>query len=119
MCQKIRLASVAPHSRAARGETPRSPRERLRLADHVVEFEGTRGAYLAMDAGSGEHGGSLATSWHLVYDVRTETDMREVVALARDRGAGLLFVTDGVMPNPWDRLPAYWHQQVSLIGGID
>jgi hypothetical protein len=89
------------------------------LADHIVVFEGTYDHYLATAFPEPPRGEALATSWHLVYDVLMESTMREVVALARERGAGLLFVTDGSMPNPWDRLPAYWTQQVDVLAEDD
>jgi len=91
----------------------------LALADHIVVFEGTYDHYLATPFPPSPRGEAVATSWHLVYGVATESAMREVVALARYRGAGLVFVTDGSMPNPWDRLPAYWTQQVDLLAEAD
>ena len=31
----------------------------------------------------------------------------ELLALAHERKAGMLFVTDDLMPNPYDQLPSY------------
>jgi hypothetical protein len=42
-----------------------------------------------------------------VYGV-PEDELASVVVLAHDRGASTVFVTDGDLPNPWDRLPPGW-----------
>lgn len=46
---------------------------------------------------------------HIVHDV-TPGDYAQVLALSRDRNAGWLFVTDDVMPNPYDVLPTNFNQ---------
>jgi hypothetical protein len=37
------------------------------------------------------------------------------VALARGHGFGMVFVTDALMPNPWDRLPTYWDDLLTAV----
>ena len=51
--------------------------------------------------------------WHIIYDVPTAADMESVVALSKARGAGFVYVTDAVLPNPYDVLPeqAYWDDE--------
>jgi len=33
--------------------------------------------------------------------------------------AGMLFITDDSLPNPWDSLPGYWTQQVDCVAAIN
>ena len=50
---------------------------------------------------------------HLAYDVRTALTMAEYLSIARRRGATWIYVTDDTLSNPWDRLPAYWDEEVA------
>jgi hypothetical protein len=85
------------------------------LGDHVVNFEGRYDDYVDasfpdwLDETDAEH------FWHLVYDAPDEAALDRVMQLARERHAGVLFVTDARMPNPWDRLPPYWPAQVRKL----
>ena len=56
--------------------------------------------------------------WHLVYSVSSASDMRVVEELARQRGAGWLYVTDdGKDGNPWDDVPPYLAEEAALWTG--
>ena len=52
---------------------------------------------------------------HLAYAVGSAGTMTNYIHLARTRNAGFIFVTDDLLPNPWDTLPAYWEREVSLL----
>lgn len=80
----------------------------LDLADQVAVFEGTRSEYLRCDLPHWMADVPADKLWHLVYEVDNEQQFARVASLASRRNAGTLFATDGRMPNPWDRLPAYW-----------
>ena len=56
--------------------------------------------------------------WHLVYDTR-EAQLSDVIRRSRARRADYVYVTDDVLPNPWDTLPedTYWsHEQAEILG---
>ena len=82
--------------------------------DTVVTFEN----------GSG-YAGTAIEAWnrrypshrfcHLLHSVPREDELTRAVALAQQRNAGFLFVTDDTLPNPWDRLPSYWDGQVQQV----
>jgi hypothetical protein len=86
-------------------------------SDVVITFENTLAAYdgatFASWTVSGRYGPERFG--HLVHGVGTEDDMRRAVCAARDRGAARIYVTDDVMVNPWDRLPAYWAQERDAV----
>jgi hypothetical protein len=85
------------------------------VADLLVTFEGPWSAYQLMDA---------PPSWactlparrlcHLVYGVPTQA-LDQAVSLARARGAGVLYVTDGQGVNPWNGLPGYFDRELILV----
>jgi hypothetical protein len=52
---------------------------------------------------------------HLPYAVSSSATMTNYIHLARARNAGFIFVTDDLLPNPWDTLPAWWESEVSLL----
>ncbi len=80
--------------------------EHAAMADFVMCSEGDVPTYKARVPRPWEskYPGKL---YHAVHGCPA-ADMPSVVALAKQRGAGLLYVTDDVMPNPWNVLPTYW-----------
>jgi hypothetical protein len=56
--------------------------------------------------------------WHIIYDVKAQ-DVPAVIAASRERDAGYIYVTDDVMTNPYDTLPAtpYWTAQQDAVSG--
>lgn len=41
--------------------------------------------------------------------------MNNAIELAVKRNAGTIYVTDDVLPNPWDTLPTYWTNKLTAI----
>lgn len=80
--------------------------EHAKMADYLMCSEGDVPTYRARVARSWEvnYPGKL---WHAVHGC-SAADMPGIVALAKQRKAGLLYVTPDVMPNPWDTLPPNW-----------
>lgn len=94
------------------------------LADILVTFEGPCEAYLADGRGSGFEPlswqpGPGQTIWHIVHHTPDAAAAAKVVALSRQRGAGLLYVTDGRGGNPYASLPSeeIWAIAASGSGG--
>jgi hypothetical protein len=56
--------------------------------------------------------------WHIVYNV-PESAISQVAALARERGAGFLQMTDETLPNPYNILPSdsYMQAQIAQASG--
>ena len=55
----------------------------------------------------------------LVHTASTTGEMQTAIDLAVQRNIGLVYVTDDVMPNPWDKLPTYWQEKVKYIKSIN
>jgi hypothetical protein len=56
--------------------------------------------------------------WHVIYSVGSARDMHAAVALARQRGAGWVYVTDdGADGNPYDDVPSYFDAEAATITG--
>lgn len=56
---------------------------------------------------------------HIVHSESSLSDMLADVALAVDRGAGYLYVTDDPLsPNPFDNVPTYWDAEVAAIAAV-
>ena len=41
-----------------------------------------------------------------------QATMQALFDIARTEGVGNIYVTDDVLPNPWDGLPTYWDDEV-------
>lgn len=41
--------------------------------------------------------------------------MRHVAGMSSRAHAGTLYITDATMPNPWERMPAYWREELALF----
>jgi len=52
---------------------------------------------------------------NLVYGISSATAMQSDLNLAISRRAGFVYVTDDILPNPWDRLPTYWTEEVTAV----
>ena len=83
------------------------------FADHVVNFEGPLAVYRRTRFPVWTETHEQTKFWHLVYEVGDAATMRRVAAMARRRHAGILHVTHGTMPNPWERLPTYWDAELA------
>ena len=81
------------------------------LADVLVTFEGSYASYRSLASPDWVKKYPASRFWHLVY-ATTSADMPTAVKLARQRSAGHLYVTDDVLPNPWDTLPPYWSSEL-------
>ena len=51
----------------------------------------------------------------LAHTTSTINDMKSAIDLALKRNIGYIYVTDDGMPNPWNRLPTFWNEQVEYI----
>jgi hypothetical protein len=54
--------------------------------------------------------------WHIVYGASAD-QIQTIVNDANQRGAGYLEVTDGALPNPYNKVPAYWTQELNTVSG--
>ena len=85
------------------------------FADAIVTFESGATAYRHAHRGSiRPRGLPAAKIWNIVLGV-PRGDLDRVLASARARGVGGLFVTDLGPPNPYDRLPSYWTAEVGAV----
>lgn len=93
------------------------------VADVLVTFEGSCDDYLSTgDAAAFEplswQPPTTQTIWHIVHHARSRAQADEVVSLSRQRGADLLYVTDGCGANPYSSLPSddIWIAAAANVG---
>jgi hypothetical protein len=56
---------------------------------------------------------------HLVHSEPSSATMAEYISLARSRNAGLVYITDDTLNNPWNTLPGYWAGEVDAVAAIN
>lgn len=97
------------------------------LADVIVIFEGSYADYVAWtppvwgppayngfaDEAARDFQYNRRTA-HLVYDTAGSANMANAYALSIERHAHFIYITDDVLTNPWDTLPGYWTDEVTL-----
>lgn len=90
-------------------------------ADVLVVFEGGPAAYEAHVADDWNTQVSSALLGHLVYGLSGVDQVADIVAAARARNAGYLYLTDDVLDNPWDTLPGQgiWEAQIAAVRAIN
>jgi hypothetical protein len=84
----------------------------LNAADVLVTFEGNNVTYGLTPPSEWQLDASSQRFAALVYDT-PEAELASVLALAGQRHAGHVYVTDG--GKNWDTLPSYWDAQVSAV----
>ncbi|MEV4416962.1 spherulation-specific family 4 protein [Catellatospora sp. NPDC049609] len=93
------------------------------VGDVSLTFEGTYETYLGWQPPTWHRALDPRRFWHLVHATGTAEQMRDAVALSKQRQAGYLYVTPDVLANPWDSLPPadYWTGQLAAAadGGPD
>ncbi|MEW6583031.1 MAG: spherulation-specific family 4 protein [Actinomycetota bacterium] len=95
---------------------PQVPAEVLDMFEEVVLFEGPLDMYADLpERGDVDTRPRPGRRWHLVYGVRSASVMAAVLTVASWRGADVVYVTDGHLPNPWEALPDYWDRQVDAV----
>lgn len=84
-------------------------------ADALVNFEGTQRIYRHVEFADWVYDEPANQFGHLVYKTRNARAMRNVIRNALQRNAGMVYVTNDELNNPWDTLPSYWEQEVRCI----
>jgi hypothetical protein len=85
------------------------------VADQVVIFEGAAADYLSWHPPAWTASFSPSKFSNMVYAAATVTAMQQVCAYSKTVRDGWIYVTDGVLPNPYGALPesAFWAGEVS------
>jgi hypothetical protein len=55
--------------------------------------------------------------WHIIHTA-TSGQYAAALSLAQSRNAGWVYITDDVMPNPYDVTPSYWNTELSDVGTL-
>ena len=86
------------------------------ISDNLVIFEGTYNTYKTWTQPSWVNSFAASKFTHLVHNTSTTNNMRKAVDRAHltTRG-GKVYVTNDVLPNPWDTLPSYWSAELTRI----
>ena len=83
-------------------------------ADTLVVFENSSG-YASYTPAAWQLSYPASAFAHLVYGESSSANATQNVALAASRNARYLFVTNDVLPNPWDTLPPYFNALTQAV----
>jgi len=85
----------------------------LQAADVLVTKETSSANYASATPQSWQALHDASHFANLIYGTATAASMLDQIALARARNAGYVYVTNDVLPNPWDTLPPYLLQELA------
>lgn len=87
----------------------------VKLADNTIVFEDSYAAYQTWAPPSWMYKYPAGKLTHLVYNVANTTYLTNAINLSRSRNAGMIYITNDVLDNPWDTLPSYWSTELSTL----
>ena len=80
--------------------------------DTIVTFENTAGNYRTTYTAPSWLAGYDARHFaHIIHSETSRSDMVSDIDLARSRKAGFIYITDDVLPNPYDVPASYWTEE--------
>ena len=87
------------------------------VADVVMIFEDTYSAYKNWTPPTWVSNYAPSRFAHLIHATNSETEMRDAASLAFKRRGGYVYITNDLLPNPWDSLPPYFASEVTQLSG--
>ena len=87
------------------------------LADLLLEFEGSWSTYARWSPPDWQREHPRERFWHVVHDTPARR-MRSALRHATACRAGVVYVTDRRLSNPWDGLPSYWAAEVAAVSEL-
>ncbi len=87
------------------------------IADLLLQFEGSWSTYERWSPPDWQSDHPCDRFWHVVYDTPARR-MRQALERAAACRAGVVYVTDRRLDNPWDGLPSYWSAEVAAVAEL-
>ncbi len=89
----------------------------ITFSDLMVEFAEDWTTYQSYTVPSWMPAGSADRFCHFINSVPA-SDASHALSMAVGYGAGWVFATDGVQPNPWGALPSYFDQELAAVRAL-
>jgi Spherulation-specific family 4 len=89
------------------------------IGDMIVNFEGSGATYDSWVPDEWTNQYPASKFWHIVYGT-LGPQVAETVSKTKARNAATVFITDDIMPNPFDRMPdpTVWAPTLKAIGPV-
>jgi Spherulation-specific family 4 len=89
------------------------------IGDMIVNFEGSGATYESWAPDEWTNQYPASKFWHIVYGT-LGPQVAETVSKTKARNAATVFITDDIMPNPFDRMPdpTVWAPTLKAIGPV-
>ena len=83
-------------------------------ADTILNFEDSYTAYTTFVPQAWESGYDPHKFMHIIHSTPS-AQMQDAINRSKNNGAGYVYVTDAVMPNPYNTLPSYWSSELNAL----
>ncbi len=87
----------------------------MAATDILDTFEGSYSQYLTYSAPAWTTGYPATRFFNEIFDTATQSNMVNAVSQSLAQNVGWIYVTDAGLPNPYDTLPSYWSDEVSVV----
>lgn len=87
----------------------------INISDTTVIFEGTYNTYKTWSAPGWVFEYPASKFTHLVHATSSSKNMKSAITRSKNNNARYVYVTNDVLPNPWDTLPSYWSTELTEI----
>lgn len=106
-------ATAAPYVALNPGVVP--DQGYINISDTTVIFENTYSVYRTWSPPSWVNEYAASKFTHLVHATAGTNNMKKAISSSKSRNAGNVYVTNDLLPNPWDTLPSYWSSELTQI----
>jgi hypothetical protein len=91
------------------------PESYLTVCDTIVMFEGYGDDWPAYQLDAFVRTYPSERFAALVHTAPDTATMRTSIDIAIARNVGYMYVTDDILPNPWDTLPGFWEEEMRYV----
>jgi hypothetical protein len=88
------------------------------MANTVCIFDDTYANYQTWTPPSWVNNNRVRKFTHFVHTTPSSTNMTNAMNLAVSRNAGYVYITNDILPNPWDTLPTYWTSEENILNNM-
>lgn len=101
------------------GTTPDEAYATMPVADVLIQFENEGASWASHTPAPWTTGHPASSFGAILHSVPTEAEMEDILLDAVSRNYGWIYVTDDLLPNPFDTIPPYFPAELSYASTLN
>lgn len=86
----------------------------VNFTDHIMNFEGSYADYQKAQFPEWTKSVSPDKFWNVIYAAPSNVNVQDLLNTAQKNHVGMIYATDDSGTNPWDNVPSFFSQELSL-----